>query len=244
MIKNKKLLLIFSTVFLTIDAVLGYLLQAHQEKTDINIRFAAIVFGCLFLVLFAEKSLSYLFTQLALVCTVGADYFLVYIINESNPLTEKQQLPAMIFFSAAQLAYFLRLYFEDESKTRKIAHLITRAVLSVIAVAATFIVLGKNCNAVAVVSVFYYANLFLNFVFSCFLIKKNPLLPIGFLLFILCDTVIGLTLLKNFVTVSPDAFFYKILYPGFDLCWAFYLPSQALLAVSMLPGRFKRNKAD
>lgn len=244
MIKNKKLLLIFSSVFLTVMAVLGYLLQTHQDKTSINLRYTSIIFAFLFCVLFAEKTLSYLFTQLALLCTVGADYFLVYIINEANPLTEKQQLPAMIFFSAAQLAYSLRLYFEDESKTRRLAHIISRAALSVVAVAATFIVLGKNVNAVAVISVFYYANLFLNFVFSCFLVKKNPLLAVGFLLFILCDTVIGLTLLKNFVTVSPDAFFYKFLYPSFDLCWAFYLPSQALLAVSLLPNSLaKKEKA-
>lgn len=240
MIKNKKLLIIFSSVYLFIQAILGYLLQKQQGYFSIDLRFTAIVFACLFCILFLEKTLSYLFTQLALLCTVGADYFLVYIINESNPRTEKQQIPGMIFFSVAQIFYFLLLYFKDENKTRRLVHLITRAALSAIAVGVTFIVLGKNCNTLAVVSVFYYANLFLNLIFSCFFIKKNPLLAIGFLLFILCDTVIGLTLLKNFVTVSPDAFFYKLIYPGFDLCWAFYLPSQALLSVSLLPSKFKK----
>ena len=235
MIKNKKIMLALTLVFLLIEAVLGYLLQTSQSTIPINLRYTAVVFACTFCILFAERSLSFLLTQITLVCTVGADYFLVYL----NPM---KQLPAMIFFSIVQISYFLRLYFEDDNKTRKKIHLIIRAMLSLAILVITFAILGKNCDAVAAVSMFYYVNLILNAVFAFISFKKNPILAIGFLLFILCDTVIGFAFIDSYLTIPEDSFIYDILYPGFDLAWAFYLPSQALLAISLLPNRFNKKR--
>lgn len=232
MIKNKKLLLGLSVAFLCIMAVLGVLLQTAQEAIPINLRYTAITLACLCCFLFAQTSYSFLFTQLALIFTLVADYYLVY-------LQDVQQLPAMLSFSVVQIAYFLRLYFEDENKTRRKVHLVLRAALSVAAIAVTLAVLGKACDAVAVVSMFYYANLILNAVFACIFFSKNPLLAIGLVLFILCDTVIGLSLIDTYLPVAQDSPMYRIISPGFDLAWAFYLPSQALLAVSLLPNRWK-----
>lgn len=210
--------------------MLGVLLQTVQDKTPINLRYTAVVLACLFFVLFAEKSLSFLFTMIALVCTVGADYFLVYS-------EEMQQLPAMLFFSVTQIAYFLRLYFEDKSQVRRLVHLICRVVLSIIAVGATFAVLGNGADSVAVVSMFYYANLVLNIIFAFIAFKKSRAFAIGLLLFALCDTVIGLSLINTYLPISEGSFIFKLIYPGFDLAWAFYLPSQALLSISLLPKR-------
>ena len=234
MIKNKKLLVILSAAFLTVEAVLGVLLQTSQHLTPINLRYTAVVLACLFFILFAEKSLSFLFTMLALLCTVGADYFLVYS-------EEIQQLPAMLFFSVTQTAYFLRLYFEDKSKTRRLVHLICRAVLSLVAVVVTFGVLQSSADAVAVVSMFYYINLILNIIFAFVNFEKPGVFAIGLLLFALCDTVIGLSLINTYLPLSEDSFIYKLINPGFDLAWAFYLPSQALLAVSLLPRNLKND---
>ena len=99
MIKNKKIIIAFTAIFLTVEIILGILLQTVQNSIPINLRYTAVIIACLFCFLFAEKSLPFLFTQIALLCTVGADFFLVY-------LEEIQQLPAMIFFSVAQIAYF------------------------------------------------------------------------------------------------------------------------------------------
>ena len=148
----------------------------------------------------------------------------------------------MLFFSAVQIAYFLRMYFEDESRIRRRVHLILRVALSALAVGVTVIVLGKNCDAVAAVSMFYYANLILNAVFAFVSFGKNPILAIGLALFVLCDTVIGFSLIDTYLPISEGALIYQIIYPGFDLAWAFYLPSQALLAVSLLPSRCRRAK--
>lgn len=234
MIKNKKLIIALTAVFLAVESILGVLLQTIQGSIPVNLRYTAVVFACLFCIVFAERSLSFLFTQIALLCTVGADFFLVY-------LDEIQQLPAMIFFSAVQIAYFLRLYFEDGNKMRRKAHLIVRAALSVAIIIITLIVLGEGADAVALVSMFYYVNLVLNAIFAFISFNKNPIFAIGLLLFILCDTVIGFSLIDGYLPLAEDSFIYQIIYPGFDLAWAFYLPSQALLAVSMLPKRLKKN---
>ena len=232
MIKSKKLLVWLSIAFLCIMAVLGVLLQTVQASIPINLRYTAIVLACLFCILFAETSDSYLFTQLALVFTLMADYFLVYP-------DDIQKAPAMLCFSVVQIAYFVRLYREDESKTRRKLHLILRASLSVAVVAVTLAVLGKNCDGVALISMFYYANLILNAVFACINFKKNPIFAIGLILFILCDTVIGLGEIDAYLPIPEESVMYKILSPGFDLAWAFYLPSQALLAISLLPRRWQ-----
>jgi hypothetical protein len=233
MIKNKNLIIALTAVFLTVEAALGLLLQTAQGSVSINLRYTAVVFACLFCILFAERSLSFLFTQIALIGTVGADFFLVY-------LDEIQQLPAMICFSAVQIAYFLKLYFEDGNKTRKKIHVIVRASLSAAIILITLAVLRDGADAVALVSMFYYTNLILNAVFACISFKKNPIFAIGLILFILCDTVIGFSLIDTYLPIPDGSFIYKIIYPGFDLAWAFYLPSQALLAVSLLPKKLSK----
>ena len=49
----------------------------------------------------------------------------------------------------------------------------------------------------------------------------------------------GFSVLGEYVSLSPDALLYRLVNPGFNLIWAFYLPSQVLLALSLLPERLK-----
>lgn len=233
MIKNKKILIAAVLPFIITEMTLGILLQVIMGRASELVSYTAVVLACLFCVLFAERSKSYLFTQTALICTVCADYFLVYS-------EEMRQLPAMVFFSITQICYFLRLYFEDSDKKRKKAHFICRAFLSVAAIILTLAVLGKNCDAVALVSMFYYANLILNAVFAFIGFKKNPIFATGLLFFILCDTIVGLSMIDAYIPLSPESIIYNIVHPGFDLAWVFYVPSQTLLAISLLPERITK----
>lgn len=146
----------------------------------------------------------------------------------------------MLFFSVTQLSYFLRLYLYDENKYRRAWHIGIRAAASILAVAATFIVLGQSADSVAVVSMFYYANLIINIVFAFIQLEKPGIFAIGLLLFAMCDAVIGFSFLDGYLPIPEGSFIYKIIYPGFDLAWAFYLPSQILLAISLLPRRIKK----
>jgi hypothetical protein len=51
---------------------------------------------------------------------------------------------------------------------------------------------------------------------------------------------VGFAFLDGYLTVEKGSLIDRINHPGFDLAWAFYLPSQMLLAVSLLPRRWSR----
>ena len=225
--KSKKTVTDISVVlFFILQAVLGYLLQIKSGDTAIYLRYATVIAACLFCFSFAERSTAYICTQIGLIFTVFADRFLVL---ENPPV----QLPAMLFFSGAQIAYSIRIYLGDKNVIRRRVHLIARIAVTVIALAVTFAVLGANADAVALVSVFYYANLILNAVFAFANARQLWMLGIGFLLFIGCDTVIGFAFLDEYLSIPADSAIYDIINPGFDLAWAFYVPSQALISASL-----------
>lgn len=232
--KSRRALIVITSIFVCAEIFLGIFLQIASGRAVSAASFGSIILACLFLLVSMEKTYEYAFTQIALVCTVCADYFLVW----SSPMV---QLPAMAFFLVAQLAYASRLYLLAEKRER-IAQIISRAALSVIIVIITAIVLGEGIDALSLISMLYYVNLILNAVFAFADFKHRKLLAIGFLLFILCDTVIGLEMMDAYLPISDDAYLYKIIRPGFNLAWVFYLPSQVLLALSMMPKKFKKSE--
>lgn len=233
MFRKRVTWIVLCAIFVLAELVLAVCLQTVGGRAADLCRYAVVVLACLFCILFFEKNTSYVLTQLALICTVGADYFLVASL-------EPKQLPAMLFFSVTQLAYFARLYLEDSSRRRRTVHLVLRLGLSVLSLILTLAVLGEGADAVALVSMFYYANLILNLVFAMLDFRAQALMAVGFLLFLLCDTVIGLSFLKHYIVLSPDSWVHSLFSVGFDLAWAFYAPSQVLLALSLLPKRLKR----
>ena len=63
--------------------------------------------------------------------------------------------------------------------------------------------------------------------------KSNRLLPIGLILFVLCDTVIGLQVMSDmYLKINEASIIYKLIFSGFDLAWFFYLPSQVLISLN------------
>lgn len=231
MTKKHKILISFSVVFLTIEVILGYFIQTVFPPDALQ--YSAVVLACVFCFSFAEKSTSYLFTQIALICTVCADFFLVC-------LQDMNQLAGMVFFSGTQIAYFLRIYFEEKNKKTRQIHFILRSCASVIVLMATSIVLGKNTDALALVSMFYYTNLIFNIVFSFLNFKTSNLLAIGLVCFAVCDTIIGMVSLGAYMDVSKNSLIRALLNSKIDIAWLFYVPSQTLLAISLLPNKFKK----
>jgi hypothetical protein len=132
-----------------------------------------------------------------------------------------------------------RILLMTEGVRARRIQLLCHFVFSLLMVFATAAVLGANCDFLAMISMVYYANLALNIVFAFGCFKKNPLLALGLLLFICCDTCVGIAMLDGYMAFSKDSLLYRMLHPGFDLVWAFYLPSQMLLALSLLPKRLK-----
>ena len=212
--------------FLIAELTLGILLQVLDGRAAVWCSYAAVVLACLFAFLFFSRTPRYYLTQAALLTTVCADYFLVL-------RGAKEKLVAMLFFSLTQLCYFARIYFTETSKKTRTVHAILRVSLPLLTILVTLLVLGKNADAVALVSMFYFANLLLNVVFAFLLGEKLPLLAIGLLLFACCDVFVGLSLIEGYLPLAEGSLIYRLAHPGFNLAWVFYVPSQALLALSL-----------
>ena len=231
MMKSRPALAVSVGLFLCIETVLGILFQTGFGN-GAHLRYTTVVLACPFCILFAERTWDYLMIQLALVATACADFFLVL---PSSP----NQLPGMLCFSVAQLSYATCLAYSESRPLYLRIQLWSRGILSVIALTVTIAVLGKSADAVALVSVFYYANLILNLAFAWTQLPHRILMAVGLSLFLLCDTIIGLSFLDGYLPVDKTSALYRLIHPDFDLAWAFYLPSQMLLSISLLPKRWK-----
>ena len=231
-VNNRKFIISALAVFLALEFIIANLMFTVGGYFSF-FSFIFVVFACLFCALSAEPSEKYIFTQLGLILTVCADFFLVLI-------PEQQRLPGMIFFSAAQLMYFFMVYSTDDNAARRKVHLVLRTVASVLAVVLTLAVLGPAADGVALVSMFYYANLLINVVFSFINFKKHGIFAIALLIFILSDTIIGFNNLEKYLFVSRRSLAYYIANSEFDLTYVLYLPSQILLAISLIPQKLKK----
>ena len=226
MLKNSLVRKLSCGAFLLAELTLGILLQTLSGRASTWCSYAAVLLACLFAFLFFSRTSCYYFTQAALLATVCADYFLVIRGAE-------QKLIAMLFFSATQLCYFARIYFTDKSEKRRTVHALLRVLVPLLTLALTLAVLGKSADAVATVSMFYFANLLLNIVFAFLLGEKPPIFAVGLLLFAFCDVFVGLSLIEGYLPLTEGRLPYRLAHPGFNLAWVFYVPSQALLALSL-----------
>ena len=151
-----------------------------------------------------------------------ADFFLVVC----DP---RQQLWGMICFLAAQTMYAIMLHRRRHSKV--ILGLRIGLIASIELIA--YLILRNRIDALVIVSVCYYAILVMNMVHAFVNFRNMPMLAIGFALFILCDTVIGLqTASGGYLAIDERCWLHRVLFMDFNLAWFFYLPSQVLIALS------------
>ena len=234
MLKTKKSKIIALFVFLVVQAVLFVLVQTTNGEVNDGVSFAVVVTAGIFVLLCFNLSKNYFLMQIGLICTIFADLFLVVI----DPMI---QLPAMIFFSCTQICYFLRLYFNTKSKKEKLIHLILRASLTLIVQIITIVVLKEKIDALSLVSMFYYTNLILNMIFAFIHFKKSPAFAIGLLLFLLCDTIIGFDVMANSYISGTLLEAINSFISGANWAWIFYVPSQALIAISLVKIKEKKS---
>ena len=227
MLRSKKLIAFLSIAFAVAEIGLSLMIQGVFGNSSSYVSYFSVVLACLFVAILAERSASYDLTQIAMIMTVAADYFLVVI-----PV--RQQLLAMIFFSIAQIAYFLRLYLATESPKMRRLHLFMIAFVSIFAIVLTIIVLKDSVDAVSLISMFYFANLITNIVFAFAEVKKHFIFAVGLLFFACCDVFVGFSFIEDYIEIIPGSFADKLAHPRFNVAWAFYVPSQTLIALSLL----------
>ena len=226
-IKNKFLRVAVVILFVAVEMTLGVLLQTAPGRTADVCRLGSVILCCLFCLLFMSRSRAYLLTQLAMICTVCADYLLVWV-------QPRAQLPAMLFFLVVQFSYATRLSCSDPLRPRRRVQWCTVVVLGTVVLLFTRLILGPNTDTLAQVSMLYYTVLVANVLFATIRIRSNPLLAIGLVLFLCCDTVIGLHMMGGYLPMRTDYALYRAVRPGFDLAWAFYLPSQVFITLSLI----------
>lgn len=228
---NKKQIILYSlsALFIVAEVILGVLVQTADSCVS-EISYTAIVLVFLFSLILFDKSATWVLTATALLFTVLADYFLVL-------LGAGEKLLAMCFFSVTQICYFLRIYLAHKTKISQVTHLILRLTVILIAVIATFSVLKESTDALSIVSIIYYANLILNVIFAFGQVRISPLFAIGLLLFAFCDAFVGLSVLEDlYMDVGISSVISRINPLGLNLAWVFYVPSQTLIALSLLKG--------
>ena len=214
--KNRDLLA--SVVFLSIEAFLYALILTVGGILLVISSFGAILLCFLFSLLHFKQGNRWII--LALSFTVFADFFLVL-------LSPMQQLWGMVCFLCVQTVYAVML--TKERSVRSV--LFSRVGTLCAALLCVFLVLGEKTDLLAVISLIYYATLILNIVHA-FFIPRRCIFAVALILFLLCDTVVGLQVAAGgYLPISEGSFLYQILFSGFNLAWFFYLPSQVLIAL-------------
>lgn len=213
--KNQKRV---TTSFIIVEALLYALILTTGGKLLVWSEFVSIILCFLFALLSFKDPMMIG----GLAFTMCADFCLVM----SQPI---QQLWGMGFFMIAQNFYAVLLHSQRLPKSLLTLRLILTVAVEIVAV----LILGENTDALALVSMCYYVNLIMNMVCAFARFKHNRLMALGFVLFILCDTVIGLQVAAGgYLPIPEGSFIHNIIFSGFHLSWFFYLPSQVLLALS------------
>ena len=222
--------------YLAIELTLYVLIFLTTDILNAWISYSAIILNFIMAMILFKKSKNVVLTEVALLMTCFADLFLVIL----NP---QIQLVAMIFFCITQGCYFLRIVLNTSSKTQRFWHIGIRAVLSVLGILATFLVLKEKTDALAVISIFYFVNLFLNVIFAFMQTKKSLLFAMGLVLFMCCDVLIGLNVAgEGYLSFVEGSVLAWLANPSIPLAWGFYVPSQVLIVLSLVFNKYNDNK--
>ena len=220
--------LTLSALFVLLEIFLAVKVQTVSYSDFLRYAYPSIVLAFLFSFLSLVYSVKDgWLVRAGLLFTLGADYCLVVM----SPAEETLGVTVFIF---TQICYFLYILYQSNSQSVNKAHIITRIALSVISLCIPFLVLGEDADLLTVISVFYYAQLLTNLLFSFF----NPRLrtfSVGLLLFALCDLSIGLDRLEDLLyPTNQGSFLYLVTHTGLNNSWIFYIPSQTLISFSLL----------
>lgn len=223
--KANKTKLILSTLFVLIEIAVLILILFVDTGITRYLEFSGIALAGIFPLIFINPNKNAFSINIGLILTIFADIFLV-LLNPANKVI------GMIFFVLVQLCYFLFLISNTKSKANQISNVVTRLILTAGIIVACVLLLKDKVDFLSIISVIYFANLFVNLVFAYAGGKKSLAFAIGLTLFILCDIIIGLQVAAgDYLTISESSIVHKIIFADFNIAWAVYLPSQVIIAL-------------
>ncbi|MDR3318592.1 MAG: hypothetical protein LBS99_04070 [Clostridiales bacterium] len=223
--RQKIFFIAFAAAFIVAELVLAVCVQAVSRNE--RIQFASVVLCLAAGTVFCFLQRKFDLTVAALVFTVTADTFLV--------LLDDYYLIAVIVFSCVQLTYCAVTVIRAKSSAKRIANLVTRAALTVVLEIGIAAFLKEDFDALIAVAVFYFVNLFANVAFAFIDFKANPAFAVGLLLFMCCDAAIGCNFAVDLLGIT-DGVAYAVYASRWNVPWLFYIPSQLLLALSVIGG--------
>ena len=169
-----------------------------------------------------SRDLDGLLAFLALLFTAGADLFLV-------ALRDEQWIPGMAVFCLAQLFWALRLLVMEEGR-RRLTHILVWAfVCGTLLIVAVILVRGGDALLLLCAM---YASLLLTTVLFSWLTPQNLLFTLGMTLFLGCDLFVAVNNAALYVDLAAYPLLKSLHDIPFNMMWAFYGPSQMLLALS------------
>lgn len=221
----------FHTIFVAVQLVLLTLILCDLEFNE-WFCFAVVLLAFSHAVFSAKNKKHGLILVLAMAFTLVSDVFLVLIYHNTGSIVD--QSIGMTTFSLAQLSYFVYIYLNSSDKKLKLIHCLVRVGACVFLIALTLIVLKDNVNYLAIITMFYFANLLLNAIFSFIIRPKNLALAIGFIFFICCDIFVAALAVEGlFITISEQSILYWFAHPPINFAWLFYTISQTLISLSI-----------
>ena len=159
---------------------------------------------------------------LALLCTAGADFFLV-------ALKDEQWVPGLALFCLVQFFWAVRLVRMEAGKRRLVHGLVWAGTCATLLVVAILIVRGTD--TVLLLSA-VYASLLLTTVLFSWLTPQNLRFTLGMTLFLGCDLFVAVNNAAQYLDLAAYPLLQTLHDVPFNMMWAFYGPSQMLLALS------------
>lgn len=210
---------IFSALLCAVELVLYVLILTGSRGT--NYFQALSVFIC-----FAAVLVCYILKKADIFMLFGMFFALCgdICLEIATPMLQSEGVTA---FFLCQCAYFVFLLKHTEKKKTNIA---VRAALIAAGAATTAAVLFRDLAYLPVITVCYILSFAHNIVLALF--TKKYVFAAGLLLFFICDIVLGMHYIGDYIPAGENvlAFFELI-----D-CWIFYLPGQVVIALCSVYG--------
>jgi len=166
---------------------------------------------------FKEWTKGHIIYRFAFLFTLCADYLMTY-------LDSFYEL-SIIFFFFAQLSYFIFINYNFKNVNLK------SSIIIYLSLVTTLIIIGSSLeliNLLTIIAIVYFSLSLTNIIYLLRIKNKgikNYLFLLGLVLFLLCDTCIGLQNVGISNVKITDLFSH--------LVWIFYAPSQMILVLTL-----------
>lgn len=182
-IKRNKALFAF-TLFEIIAIFLNLFLNGKAEVIcNKCIIYINLLFALIFTLLFNKKS----YIVFALIFTAVSDTLLV----NSKPISDTARIIALVSFIIVQLVYLVELFKENKKVTLYIAF--SDALICLALCVASIFIFKDNYDALIPLTIIYFTILVSNLINSAIHFKNESTMFFGFLFFIMCDVLVGIS---------------------------------------------------